>query len=216
MAKFPEPPDADALADIPPVTRTLPAGTTLVRIFFAGGAHPTDWNGFRHFGPTASRFDHHLPGPKGEADGSVQERGILYAALGRQAFPTALAEVFQTARTIDRRARDPAVVFFRTSVPLVLLDLGSAFATRIGASMAINTGPRSRARRWARRLHEAYPEAHGIHYPSSMHANEPAVALFEHAVGALPAAPELLRPLADPRLTRIVRETATTIGYRWR
>ena len=216
MAKFPEPPSADALATVPPITRTLPVGTTLVRIFFAGGAHPTDWNRFRHFGPTASRFDHHLPGPDGEADGSMQERGILYAALGRQAFPTALAEVFQTGRTIDRRARDPAVVFFSTSAPLVLLDLSTAFATRIGASMTINSGTRSRARRWARRLHEAYPHAHGIHYPSSTNANAPAAALFERAVEALPAEPDLLRPLADPRLTRIIRETAMTIGYRWR
>ena len=216
MAKFPEPPSTDALEAIEPVTRTLPAGTTLVRVFFAGGEHPGDWNRFRHFGPTASRFDHHLPGPDGETDASVQERGILYVALGDRAFPTALAEVFQTGRTIDRRSRDPAVAFFSTSAPLVLLDLTTAFATRIGASMAINTGPRSRARRWARRLHAAYPDAHGIHYPSSMNANEPAAALFERAAQALPLEPDLLRPLADPRLTRVVRETATLIGYRWR
>ncbi len=216
MAKFPEPPGGDALAGVEPVTLVLPAGTMLVRIFFMGGAHPTDWNRFRHFGPTASRFDHHLPGSGGETDGSVQERGILYAALGERAFPTALAEVFQTGRTIDRHARDPAVAFFRASAPLVLLDLTSAFATRIGASMAINTGPRARARRWARRLYEAYPDAHGIHYPSSMNANQPAAALFERAADAISAEPDLLRPLADPRLTRVVRETAAMIGYRWR
>ena len=216
MAKFPDPPTVEALREIAPEILRLPAGTMLTRIYFAGGPHPGDWNAFRHFGPTASRFDHHLPGPEGEAHGFVQERGILYAATGDRAFPTCLAEVFQTARTIDRAARDPVLVYFRTRSELELLDLSGTFATRIGASMAINSGPRPRARRWARVLHEAYPSIHGIHYPSSMHGNAPALALFERAAGALPDDPALLRALADPRLLRVVRATAASIGYRWR
>ena len=216
MAKFPDPPDADVLRGIAPATTRLPTGTTLTRIYFSAGAYPTEWNAFRYFGPTASRFDHHLPGPQGEADGRVQDRGILYAATGEQAFPTCLAEVFQTGRTIDRAARGPVLVYFRTTGPLELLDLTGTFATRIGASMAINSGPRPRARRWARAFYEAYPSVHGIHYPSSMHGNAPALALFERSGGVLPNDPLLLRALGDARLVRVVRATAASIGYRWR
>ena len=143
-------------------------------------------------------------------------RGVLYAATGEHAFPTCLAEVFQTGRTIDRAARGPVLVYFRTTGPLELLDLTDTFATRIGASMAINSGPRPRARRWARAFHEAYPSVHGIRYPSSMHGNAPALALFERAASALPDDPSLLRALGDARLVRVVRAAAASIGYRWR
>lgn len=45
-----------------------------------------------------------------------------------------------------------------------------------------------------------------------MHANEPAVALFERAATAMHAAPEAVRLLADPHLELVVRETARSIG----
>ena len=88
--------------------------------------------------------------------------------------------------------------------------------------MAIDSGSRPRARRWARRwarrLYDAYPEVHGIHYASSRHADPPAVALFERAAVAMPSSPELLRPLADPGLEPLVRETALAIWHEclWR
>jgi len=215
VAKFPEPSNVDTLQRIAPVTVQLAAGTLITRIYFAGGPYPVDWNTFRHFGPTASRFDHHLPGPEGETDGRMQSRGILYAAMGSQAFPTCLAEVFQSVRTIDRRVHDPVLVYFRMTATLDLLDLTGTFATRIGASMAINSGPRPRARRWARALYEAYPLVQGIRYSSSMHANTPAIALFERAAYALPNQPAMLRALGDQKLVNVVSATAEAIGYRW-
>lgn len=102
MARFPEPSGVEALRKIPAVTATLPQGTRLARIHFAGGAFPGAWNGFRHHGPTDSRF-------------------------------------------------------FDLASPLVLLDLAGPFVTTLGASTAIHSGSRPRARRWARRLHEADP-----------------------------------------------------------
>ncbi|MCP4658443.1 MAG: hypothetical protein GY856_23765, partial [bacterium] len=106
MAKFPEPPAASQLAEISPEIRILPAGTELWRVYLRGGRHPTFWDGFRAYGPTRSRFDHHLPPPR------LQERMILFAA---EQGPICLAEVFQDTRTIDRVARDSWLVSFAVS-----------------------------------------------------------------------------------------------------
>ena len=204
MAKFPEPPTSEQLAGIQPEIRVLSAGSWLWRIYFRGGQYPAFWDTFRTFGPTGSRFDHHLPPPR------VQSRGILYGAL---AGPTCLAEVFQQTRVIDRTASAPWLAGFELSERLQLLDLTSIWPTRAGASMAIATGTRPRAQRWSRAIYEAYSQIHGIFYPASMHANSPAVALFERAAGALPPAPVLHRPLVDPALLGALNRAAKAIRY---
>ena len=204
MAKFPEPPPAAALAAIPPDIRTMPQGTRLWRIYFQGGEHPTTWGAFRHVGPTTSRFDHHLP------PSAVGDRGILYAAAeGSVPF----AEVFQEDRVIDRRRNGPWLVAFDLAAPVALLDLAGDWPTRAGASAAINSGPRPRARRWSQRIYEAYPMIAGLWYPSSMGGNRPAAALYERAVEALPTRPVFHRALADPALTAIVLRAAGRFGY---
>jgi hypothetical protein len=204
VAKFPEPPPSDELARVPPARKRLAAGTPLWRLYRRGGRHPTLWDRLREFGPSAARFDHHQPPPR------VQERAILYAAAHG---PTALAEAFQDTRVIDRAARDPWLVGFRLAHPVTLLDLTGTWPTRAGASMAIATGPRPRARRWARAIYEAYPDLGGLYYPSSMHGNRPAVALTERTRPAIPPRPEFHRPLADPALLRMLEKVARDLGY---
>jgi hypothetical protein len=141
----------------------------------------------------------------------MQDRAIMYAAL---LGPTCLAEVFQSTRIIDRHSRAPWLVQFTTTRVLALLNLCSIFPTRVGASMALNTGPRPRAQRWAKAFYEAY-DVDGIIYPSSMYGNQPAVALFERARDALPRSPSFHRALADPALQRRIAATADEIGYDW-
>lgn len=202
MPKFPEPP---ARLTAPPVVQTLSAGHRLWRIYFTGGAYPATWNGFRFFGPTSSRFDHQTDPPR------VQTRGILYAA----AHPvTCLAEVFQATRLIDRSSGAPWLVGFDLAHDVELLDLTGVWPTRAGASMAINTGPRPRARRWSRSIYATYTTLTGLSYPSSMHATAPSVALFERARSALPNAPVFNRALADPALAARLGTAAATLGYR--
>lgn len=191
----------------------LEAGTRLARIHFADGPFPGAWNRFRYYGPTASRFDPHLP----DADGGAmpQRRGVLYAACGEEAVPTALAEVFQAQRLIDTRAGRPVLSVFDLAAPLRLLDLSGAFVTALGASTAIHSGPRPRARRWARQLYEAYPQSAGLLYCSSMYGNAPALALFERAAPALPPRPRVHRLLSDPALRAVLAETAAHVRYAW-
>ena len=74
MAKLPRIRGPAALANIKPEWRGAGIGTALFRIYKRGGDHPTRWDEFRFYGPTGSRFDHHLEPPH------VQSRGSLYAA----------------------------------------------------------------------------------------------------------------------------------------
>jgi hypothetical protein len=204
LAKFPEPPSAAVLARIQPLLRSVPAGSLLWRLYFRGGRHPTDWEVFRAFGPTGSRFDHHLPPPR------VQQRRILYAAAHA---PTTVAEVFQDTRVVDRTARAPWLVAFKLRRKVSLLDLSGIWPTRAGASMALSSGSRPRAQRWSRVFYDAYPNVEGLWYPSSMHGGLPALAFYERAADALPQTPELHRPLVDPALLAMLSRAARDLGY---
>ncbi|MEQ8762548.1 MAG: RES family NAD+ phosphorylase [Planctomycetota bacterium] len=205
MAKLPEPPSVAELSKIRADVHALPKGALAWRVYFRGGRHPTTWNGFRSFGPlSSSRFDHHDEPPR------LQGKAILYVAL---AGPTCLAEVFQETRLIDRTARSPWLVAFETDRPLKLLDLTGTWPTRAGASMALNTGRRDRARRWAAAIYEGFPDLEGLHYPSSMRGNRPCIALNDRATDALPTSPLFHRPLSDPTLLRVLKNAAADIGY---
>jgi hypothetical protein len=57
-------------------------------------------------------------------------------------------------------------------------------------------------------------ERRGLLYASSMHANRPALALYERAQTALPAAPVFHRALSDPALVPRLNAAATALGYR--
>lgn len=79
--------------------------------------------------------------------------------------------------------------------------------------MAIGSGSRARARRWARAIYDAYPDLAGLYYCSSMHANEPAVAFFERAETAIPRQPRFHRPLRDPALLPALSDAGADLGY---
>ena len=164
MPKLPFPPSADVLRGIGPEEIVLPAGTHLARIYFSGGEYPAQWNQFRYWGPTTSRFDHHMENSDGEAH--LQDRGIMYAA-GHDKFgalATCLAEVFQDRRRVDCSRNEPFFVVFKIKRDLRLLNLKSLWPTRAGASAVISTGPKKTARLWSQTIYEAYPDLDGILY----------------------------------------------------
>ena len=182
-------------------------------MYFTGGAHPARWDGFRSYGPANGRFDHHLPGRNGAP--RVQDRAALYCATSTI---TCIAEVFQKTRRVDRAIDAPWLVIFEIQRELRFLDLRGAFPKRIGASMAINTGSRVRAREWARSLYDAYDDMHGLlysssMYASSMHANQPAIVMNERARGAMAEHPSFNRALADDTLLDPLKHAAADLGY---
>lgn len=206
-AKVPREPDPARLDALAPELRTIAAGTLLWRLYFRAGPHPTRWRDFRHFGPADARFDHHRnPKP------ALQAQAVMYLAASPV---TCLAEVFQQTRVIHRDNRQPWLVGLRLAADSELLDLSGAFATRAGASMGLMSGPRSVGRNWARGFHRAYPQIQGLYYPSSMHANRPALVLNERAAaaGAIPATPHFHRALADPALLTVLKNAALELGF---
>lgn len=207
MPKVPRTPAPARLAALKPDVRVLPGGSPAWRIYFRGGRHPTRWGDFRHVGPTDARFDHHL----GHRP-AYQDRAVLHAADDPT---TCFAEVFQRTRVVNRWHRDPWLVGFRTAAALSLLDLTGAFATRAGASMALMTGARSVSRNWARGFYDAYPQTVGLRYPSSMHANRPAMVLTDRAeaAGVVPPQPSFHRALGDPALLSLLKNVARSVGY---
>jgi hypothetical protein len=205
MPKFPEPPPIEVLIGRGPRLATIPTDTIIWRIYFRGSSHPATWSQFRRFGPLESaRFDHHDPPPQ------EQRRGVLYAAMHGV---TCIAEVFQSRRLIDRVDREPWLVGFHCSRPLHLLDITGSWITLAGASMAISSGNRARARRWSRAFYAAFPDIDGLLYPSSMHANEPCLLLYERAESTLHARPQFHRALSDAILTPTLGDAAHRLGY---
>jgi hypothetical protein len=210
MAKFPNSPGAQALIQLTPALRTIPAGTTLARIYYSRSTYAQAWNQLRYYGPLNSRWDHHLP--DAEDRPRSQQRGIYYAARDAK---TCLAEVFQVTRRIDRVFQAPWLVVFETVAPVVLLDLTGDFATLMGASMAIHSGSRGRARVWARDLYEAFPQFQGILYAASMHGGLEALALNERALRGpfFPEHPQFHRALSDDTLLDPLKHAARELGY---
>lgn len=156
-------------------------------------------------GPLASaRFDHHDPGQQEE------RRGVLYGATD---LGTCVAEVFQATRVVDRFADDRCFAALRITRLVRLLDLTGDWPTRAGASQVIASGPRSRARAWARAVFVAYPEIEGLWYPSSMRGGYPALVFFERAEDAIPPEAEVDVPLSHPGLLPDLTRIAGTIGY---
>ena len=94
-----------------------------------------------------------------------------------------------------------------------LLDMRGVFATTIGASTAIHSGPRARARAWARALYDAYPEIQGLYYGSSMNGHAPAIVLNDRAQRAVPEQPQLHRSLNDDMLVDVLQRIAMRLSH---
>ncbi|HEU5034739.1 MAG TPA: RES family NAD+ phosphorylase [Mycobacteriales bacterium] len=214
MAKLPWPPPVERLQEIrqdDDVVAVAPM-TALARVHRAAGPHGSRWDQFRVAGPVASaRFDPHPP----TADGRPVDQpgfGVLYAGLTLR---TCLAEAFQVARVVDRHSGAPWLAVFRPTRTLRLLDLAGTWPTRAGASQAIASGARDRARAWARAVFAACDDVDGLWYRSSMDAGDPAICLWERAADALPAAPAVHLPLDAPALALPIARACRPIGYRW-
>lgn len=79
--------------------------------------------------------------------------------------------------------------------------------------MALNTGDRAIARAWSRAIYDAYPQAHGLWYASSMRAKEPAVCLCEMASPLPSSHVKFNMSLAGPALYLTVLAATEADGY---
>lgn len=206
MPKLPaRPPATPALLDSDPTWHTPPPDVVLWRIHSTRGRHPQPWNGLRHFGPVAScRFDPH-PSPAG-----MHPVGVAYTTLD---VPTALAEVFQSSRRVNRHRNGAHLTAFQPARPLRLLDLTGEWPLRAGASHALNTGRRDACRAWARAFVDTWPDLDGLLHTSSM-TGRACLTLFTAAADRFPPAPLFSEPLNHPGLGLSLATACDHIRYR--
>lgn len=209
-AHLPGPPSAAALRAIgihEDELRIIGADEPWWRIHRTQGPYVLAWNAFRHFGPQL-RFDPH---PRPARD--YRDYGVWYGASTPDA---ALAEAFQTDRTIDRLREAPYLTGLRFTREVHVLDVAAdsegAWATRAGGTFAMSTGPHSIAQRWARRIVEAFPELDGLRY-NSRFAGSPCVVLFLPAATSMPQRPVFSEPLSYPGLQLRIAAAARRLGY---
>lgn len=198
--------------------RLLPRGQLIGRVHAQTGAHAMAWDEFRTFGPTTARFDHHPPPPRRHPT-----RAVLYGVPAPTPSPAAMpvlrtcvAECYQERGAIELSRDSPYFVLFRLTRPLRLLDVSDGdWIVRAGGNAAISCGLRSAAREWARAIYRHYQgdEAlDGVFYACSTIPPARSIALWERAGDAMPATPEVHRPLADPALRAELEVYASQLG----
>lgn len=177
------------------------------RVHRTQGEHTLAWNAFRRYGPVL-RFDP-FPRPAREHTSG----GVWYRASSPLA---ALAEAFQSDRTIDRFRQLPYLTGLRFTREVHLLDLSTqssgSWATRAGGTYGLSTGEHSMTQQWARRIVEAFPNLDGLHY-NSRFSGQGCVALFSAAADAMPERPVLSQPLTHPGLALRIAGAAHRLGY---
>lgn len=100
----------------------------------------------------------------------------------------------------------------RSSVEL--LNLTGLWPTHAGASTAISSSEsRWRTQHWSRNIYSAYRAIGGILYGSSMHGNDPAIALYERSESLLDESPFFHAPLVDPAMLAWLQNVANVLHY---
>lgn len=203
----------------PEYLHLITPGVSLGRIYFARGSFPTTWNGFRWFGPTGSRFDHHPDPPQEHPNHGVMYLGpALVDARGRtmSSLQTAMVECFRDAGVADAVTDDPYFVLLKATRTLRLLDLAdSDWITVAGGNAAISSGPRVQSRLWARAIHSRYrgdDALDGVLYTTSNRPASRSVALWERAADALPSRPLFNEQLHHLGLRAAVETFAHEVG----
>lgn len=205
MAKLPDP-DVSIIAGHSAEYTVM--RQVLWRIHMPHGEHPLRWDQLRTFGPLpTARFDP-WPAPGADHRRDAVTRGVGYFGLD---VPTCLAEVFQANRHISTTRGRPQLSAFEPVRELRLLDLRGSWPITIGASHALNSGPRSRCRKWAQALRSVHPRCDGFAYTGM--AGRDCVVLFVPPGDVFPRTPAFTKPLADPGLASRIADAADQIGY---
>ena len=206
-AKLPGTPPADLVARRPDYY-LWPTSRPLWAILDGNGPYARPFGTMRSYGPvTSARFDPH-PGPVSDTSGEL----ALYVAGD---LLTAIAERYQRRRMVHLAdPASPIAYSWPATRALSLIDVTDVGAVRLGASHAINSGPKAVCRRWARAIRAAWPAADGMRYSSALSGRDCAV-LWTPAAGSFPPGPAFAKAMASPgsHWQRLVQKACADLGY---
>jgi hypothetical protein len=186
---------------VAPIFMTIPTGDRLVRIF-----DPTRRNAealtFRWNGPH-KRFDHHRGSGPTRTPADDPDRAVYYAAWSSdlaEAFSSCLVEVFGDTGIVDFGNLRVAIPM--STRPLQLLELRDHGAMRAGTVAAIAKCLHQHSQPWSRYFYDEttqYGVVDGLVYRNA-HNDEPALMLYERAMGTLTCPADAVARLDDPGL----------------
>ena len=191
-----------------PTSHVRTLSGSLWRVFRTEGAHSLAWNELRHYGPIPNmRFD-----PQPPPTGTYLDIGVMYAATRPV---TALGEVYQATRVIDRSMGGATIASWIPSRPLVLLDLTSNWPVVNGAAAAMMMNEKASTQAWARAICERHGDVlDGLYHQSTIN-NEPLVTLISRTerVSAFPDRVRFSARLSDATADEIVAQATKNLGY---
>jgi hypothetical protein len=180
----------------------------LWRVFRTEGPHALEWDQLRHYGPIPDmRFDPQPPPP-----GEHVENGVMYTATHSY---TALGEVYQEDRVIDRAAGGATIASWIPSRVLKLLDLTTNWPVLNGAAASMMMDDKKTTRAWAAAIFDQLGDhIDGLYHQSSIN-NQPLVTLFSgtEVNSAFPARVNFSALLSDTLADELVKRAKKRLGY---
>lgn len=181
----------------------------LWRTFRTLGPYALDWDELRHHGPIPNmRFDPH---PMPEDD--YPDVGVMYTSTTPH---TALGEVYQNSRVIDRSAGGVTIASWIPTRPLQLLDLTSNWPVMNGAAASMMMDDKATTQAWARAVFDQFGlDLDGLYHVSSIN-NEPMITLFSRSKTepSFPARVSFRALLSDATADEIIRVAKVKLGYK--
>lgn len=179
----------------------------LFRIHKTAGPYPSAWNTLRTYGPLdRSRWDPH-PLPVSNHPGL----GVLYASAEHV---TPFAEVSHRSGRINLTSGAPVLSGWEPTRPLRLLNLGSDWLIRNGASRALQSAPKATCRAWARAIKEQGPDnLDGLLAEGTLIKRSQVVLLWEPASPRFPSGPAFSRALTDPAVGPMIMDAVRRTGF---
>jgi hypothetical protein len=153
------------------------------------------------------RFDPQPPPP-----GSHPSVGVMYTATRPH---TALGEVYQATRVIDRSFGRAAIASWTPARELTLLDLTTNWPVLNGAAAAMTMDDKRSTQAWARAIDEQLgAELDGLYHQSSIN-NEPLITLFSRTERnpAFPTHLSFSSLLLDTTADEIIAQATKRLGY---
>lgn len=180
----------------------------LWRVHATEGDHPQHWDELRTFGPIPGmRFDPQPP-PMADHPGN----GVMYTAASPV---TAIAEVYQETRVIDRGYRGNTLAGWQPTRTLELLDLTSRWPVANKGVAAMQMSDKERTSAWSSAINAQFGAfLDGLYHHSSVDG-QVMITLFNRSemYSSFPSRPSFSAPLSSAACDAIILDATDELDY---